>query len=231
MPKRKVFGLAARKPDLTPQEFHDHYRHPHGTMGLSISTLRDYVQSHQIATDLLDDTQYRFEIIAELTFDNSEDIVNLRSEPMMNAFHNADEWRFIDMRASATFVGEEEVLQSTPIFDNEAEPRARWRHFSRPNSIKLMQFAKPEAGEDWYGDEDVALGRRLNAYRQVRWHPSTPVSLDPKRTVSQFRGVREFWWPTLTVLNRAATADKDAWHALVDRPHVHNVVVMAEWFR
>lgn len=231
MPKRKVFGLLARKPGLTPQEFHDHYRHPHGTMGLSISTLRDYVQSHQIDTDLLDETQHIFEIVAELTFDNSEDIANLRSELMMSAFHNADEWEFVDMRRSRTFVGEEEVLQSTPIFGSEAEPQARWRHFNRPNSVKLIQFVEPEAPEAWYGEEDVELGRRLNAYRQSRWHPSTPVSLNPKRTESEFRGVREFWWPTLTELNRAVSADMEAWRSLVDRPQVHNVVVMAEWWR
>ena len=64
MGRKKVFGAMARKEGVPSQEFHDHYRHPHGTMGMQITTLREYVQSHQIDTPLLDDSQRRFECVA-----------------------------------------------------------------------------------------------------------------------------------------------------------------------
>ncbi len=35
----KLFGLIRRRDDLPPEEFHDHYRHPHGTMGLGLEFL------------------------------------------------------------------------------------------------------------------------------------------------------------------------------------------------
>ena len=233
MPKRKIFGFLARKPDLSSQEFHDHYRHPHGTMGLSISTLRDYVQSHQVDVELLDESQSRFEIVAELWFDNAEDIRTLRSEPMMKAFHNADEFKFCDMRASKSFIGEEDVVQSGPAFESEDEPQARWRHFRRPTSIKLIQYVLQEAQGELAKDEITSLGERLGAYRQVLWHPAPDgqASLDVRRTEPEFSEVREFWWPTLTELRRSVESDRAAWDMLTRRPTEHSLVAVAEWWR
>lgn len=229
MPKRKVFGLLARPEELSKQQFQDHYRHPHGTMGLSISTLRDYVQCHQFESALLGPEQNRFQIVAELWFDNSQDIETLRSEPMMNAFHNADEWKFVDMHASRSFIGEETVLQSGAPFADEMEPQARWRHFARPNSVKLLQFFERRDG--LAANADVSLGQRLQCYRQTLCLPAEPYSLDPRDRSPQFSGVREYWWPTATELERSAAADRAAWDELVGSPGVHNILAVAEWYR
>ncbi|MFD2580222.1 hypothetical protein ACFSTD_19915 [Novosphingobium colocasiae] len=53
MSRVKMFGAIPRKPGITSKWFHDHYRHPHGTMGRHISTMRAYTQSHQVHSDLL----------------------------------------------------------------------------------------------------------------------------------------------------------------------------------
>ena len=71
----KLFGLIPRAKTLSPEEFHDYYRHPHGTVGMSISSLCHYVQNHQIDTDLLGETQRRFEAVAELSFSNEIDVI------------------------------------------------------------------------------------------------------------------------------------------------------------
>src|SRR3546814_7907151 len=43
----KMYGLIPRKQGMGRDEFHDYYRHPHGTMGRNMTTMRGYVQNHQ----------------------------------------------------------------------------------------------------------------------------------------------------------------------------------------
>ncbi len=69
-----MFGCIPRRPDVSVEYFHDHWRHPHGTLGRHISTMRAYVQSHQTHSNLLDEAdQVRFEGCAEIWFDSDED--------------------------------------------------------------------------------------------------------------------------------------------------------------
>ena len=234
MSRKKLFGLLARKPGLTTQEFQDHYRHPHGTMGLRISTLRDYVQSHQIECKLLPASQQRYESIAELWFENAADLMNFRAEPTMTGFLNDDEWRFVDMKQSKHFIGEEEVLVSgvdDTISQNVAD--AAWRLADRPVSIKLLQFFERGEGADWRRDEDRELGQLLRAFRHVRCHPTTPHSISPRHQDREpdFIGVRELWWPTQTMFERAVAAEPQAWCRLTEREGVHTVLARAERFR
>jgi len=225
----------ARKEGVSSQEFHDHYRHPHGTMGMQITTLREYVQSHQIDTPLFGESQRRFECVAELWFDRSEDLRSFRTEPTMVGYLNDDEPKFIDMRKTRTFVGEEEVLTSYPDETLcQADPaNARWRLSIRPVSVKVIQFVTPEAGEGWYSDGDETLGRRLGVFRHVRCHPTTPATFSPVRSgrPPEFIGVRELWWPTYTVFQNSVAADSEAWKSLVARPGVHNMLAQAERWR
>jgi hypothetical protein len=232
---KKMFGAMARKEGVPSQEFHDHYRHPHGTMGMQITTLREYVQSHQIDTPLLDESQRRFECVAELWFDRGADLLNFRSEPTMVGYLNDDELKFLDMKKTRLFIGEEEVLTSYP--DEalcKADPaNARWRLSVRPVSVKLIQFVTPEAGVGWCSDGDEELGRRLGVFRHVRCHSTTPATFVPARAgrPPDFIGVRELWWPTYTVFQDSVTAESEAWKSLIARPGVHNMLAQAERWR
>ena len=237
MGRIKMFGAMARLRDVSPQEFHDHYRHPHGTMGVHISTLREYVQSHQFHTDLLGSDQNRFEAVAELWFDNRNDSRTLRIEATMVAYLNEDEPRFLDLPETKVFVGEEEVLVSCPGPGHPAftadSANAQWRLFNRPLSIKLIQFIGAAAGAQWCTAEDEHIGNRLGAYRHVRCHPPVSSSIAPGRAQRprEFIGVRELWWPTLTAFQQAVAADQDAWNTLMAGQHVHTLLAQAERWR
>jgi uncharacterized protein (TIGR02118 family) len=82
----KFFGLIPRRSDISSQEFHDHYRHPHGTLGRQIPTFRDYVQSYQIHSPLLGPDQTRFEAVAEVWFDTVGDAGGQLWWPTVSAF-------------------------------------------------------------------------------------------------------------------------------------------------
>ena len=81
MPNVKLFALIPRKPGLTEQAFHDHWRHPHGTLACGISVIRKYVQSHHVGCDLFDRRQSTFEGIAEVWMDSITDALWLAEEP------------------------------------------------------------------------------------------------------------------------------------------------------
>ncbi len=235
MRKKKLLAAMARIEGISSQEFHDHYRHPHGTMGMQISTLRQYVQSHQVQTNLLDESQNHFEAVAELWFDNGNDLVHFREEPTMSAYLNGDEPNFCDLRKTRLFIGEEEVLSSAPddLLVERDSANGQWRLQNRPLSIKILQFILPEAGEQWCGQNDKALGNRLGIFQHVRCHPTSPTTVVASRMnrPPDFIGVRELWWPTLTAFERSVAADMQAWHELIVRPHTHTMLVQAERWR
>src|SRR3546814_5682078 len=57
----KILATIPRRKDISEQQFHDHWRHPHGTLSKKIACLRGYVQSHRIVSPLLPDTQLAYD--------------------------------------------------------------------------------------------------------------------------------------------------------------------------
>ena len=104
------FALIPRIQGVSSQEFHDHWRHPHGTMGRHSPTLRSYVQAHQIHTDLLGSEQAEFEGIAESTFDTLTDALAFGDEPYYTRHIKPDEPNFVDQSRLLWFNTTEEVL-------------------------------------------------------------------------------------------------------------------------
>ena len=202
----KLFGLITRRPDMTPEAFHDHYRHPHGTLALKMTTLRGYVQSHQLHSDLLDTNQARFEAVAEIWLDNESDVVTFREEPNLVRYLIPDEPNFIDMSKSG-FVATTE----TPV-DMAAPPSSEadgfWSPASRPFSIKLIQLVLHDGA--WFGDEDAALAGEIGALRHVRCAPV--AAFQPEKP--EFFGVRELWWPTLAAFRAGVGGAPGAWRRL-----------------
>jgi hypothetical protein len=203
----KFFGLIPRLPSITSKEFHDHYRHPHGTFGREFTMFRGYVQSHQIHTDLLGAGQSVYEAVAEVWFDNAHDGTSLGDDPHYLQFLKPDETAFVDLENLKWLYTTEEVVVSGPDRRTEQDPatvRLQGFHLTRPNTIKLMQYVKPEAGDGWASTHDAELGARIGAIRHVRCHPATEIH-DPESPAS-FAGVRELWWPTVTAFEEGVAA-------------------------
>jgi len=165
----KFFGLIPRKPDISPLEFHDHYRHPHGTLGYKNRGYVGYVQSHHITTSVAPCPTSPFEAIAEVWFDNIT---------------------------------------------------------TAPTTVKLIQFL-PESDPL---DEalHISLAGRLRALRATR---CTPVAQVYATDSPAFGSVREFWWPTESMLIDAVRNDPDAWSQLLHVPSgSESLIARAERF-
>src|SRR3546814_10474172 len=82
---------------ISEQQFHDHWRHPHGTLSKKIACLRGYVQSHRIVSPLLPDTQLAYDGITELWYDSLDDALNMGKYPAHRKYNIPDEPLFVDM--------------------------------------------------------------------------------------------------------------------------------------
>lgn len=230
MSRVKMFGAIPRKPDVSVQYFHDHYRHPHGTLGRRISTMRAYVQSHQIHTDLLGPDQTHFEACAEVWFDSVIDAKNFPEEPVYLADVKPDEPLFVDLEKLRFCFAREEVLVSGADWRDPKVGLAE-REFSldtRPFSVKLLQFIHEVGDRPWDSPEDAALGARIGALRHVRCRPAAEIHPEGAFVV----GIRELWWPTQLAMEEGVAADPEAWRALIEAPRAATAfLATAERFR
>jgi uncharacterized protein (TIGR02118 family) len=209
----KFFGLIPRRPDISSDEFHDHYRHPHGTLGKEIPAFRGYVQSHQIGTDLLGENQTVFEAVAEVWFDNERDAVGLADDPHYLKHLQPDELNFVDMDKLKWLYTTEDVVLSGPDPRSPA-PLAhsllQGMHLERPVTVKLLHFdVDGDAAED-----RADLANRLGAVRHVRCLPHAAIHADE---APAFAEVHELWWPTRWDFERGVDGAEDELRALASR--------------
>jgi hypothetical protein len=217
----KIFGLIPRLESLAPQEFHDHYRHPHGTMGMRSPAIRRYVQSHQFSTPLLGPEQTRYEAVAETWFDGVAEAVAIAEDPNYVENVAPDEPLFVAMERLAWLFAEEEVILPGP---GAGAPAAAADlpadfHLTRPVTVKLLHFAAAV--------EPPPDGAALDAARQVRCLPCTAAYGDGDPPA--FAAVDELWWPTLTAFEQGV--GRDGLAPLLGRPGSVTLAATAERFR
>jgi EthD domain len=203
----KMFVMIPRDRKVSRQEFHDHWRHPHATLGLGLSGVAGRVQSHQIDCGHLAADQARFEAIGEAWFESIDDALGMAEDEHYTTQLQPDERHFIDLeRLDFLFCTEEVVVERATEEDGVNPLDAQWCERDRPTSIKLMQFV-PRGSEPWTSDEDRTLGLRVGALRHVRAHGSGST----RGGQSQWRGVRELWWPTRWDFEAGVARDREAW--------------------
>jgi uncharacterized protein (TIGR02118 family) len=208
----KLFGLIPRRADLTVEQFHDYYRHPHATFGLELTILRGYVQSHQIYTDKLGSDQNRFDAVAEIWLDSQRDAEGFRDDPILAKHILTDEPKFVAMDKLDFFVATEEVIASGPRQDASLSiADAMWSPRNRPISVKLLHFVARDGNAGWAGDNDANLGHQMGALRHVRCHPLKGFPGPPP----SFLGLHELWWPTRQAFHAGVAAAPDAFGKLI----------------
>jgi len=220
----KFFGLIPRRKDISSEEFHDHYRHPHGTLGKEISSFRGYVQSHQIPSALLGDDQTRFEAVAEVWFDTVADAVGLADDPHYVEHVRPDEPKFVDLETLKWLYTLEDVIVSGPD-PREPTPLAhrllQRMHFERPTTVKLLHFGDGDGGA-----ERTDLAESLGAVRHVRCRPHPEIHAEDPPA---FGEVHELWWPTVWDFEQGASGG-DALRGLLERPGSVTLLAHAERF-
>src|SRR5215831_15794894 len=104
----KLVYCITKKASITDQEFFRYWKDIHGPIGARIPRLRRLVQSHR--HDIPGDS-YRsdYDGMAELWFDDAEDLLAARETPEWKA-STEDEANFVDSGKVAYFVSEEHIV-------------------------------------------------------------------------------------------------------------------------
>lgn len=206
----KVFGFLARRPDIAPEQFHAHYRHPHGTLAREMPTLLSYTQSHQIETDLLDDTQHRFEAIMEVRLAETKDWFGFRTNPYLVEHLLDDEPNFLDLPRCAGMAVSEEILPAPPKA-SLSKADALWSPEKAALPVKLVQIVPVERQATWARENDAALGHGIGALHHVRSSAIAGIQAPGLA----FCGVRELYWPTVAAFRIGLTRNEKAWRQLI----------------
>ncbi len=222
----KFFGLIPRISGMAPQRFHDHWRHPHGTLALPIETYRGYVQSHQFPHASLGEATSIFEGFAEVWFDDLTDATDLATHPQYLAYIKDDESNFVDLARLKWLNTEEDVVVDEPAGGHDGhQGDLIWSHLTAHTAIKLLQFL---TGQDpLLRAEFGEVTRAAGAVRAVH---CTGVTADDS-VAPAFAGVRELWWPTLSAFEQAYEARPEALRRLLAAPAgTETALVTAERF-
>jgi uncharacterized protein (TIGR02118 family) len=104
----KLVYCITKKATLTDEEFFAYWKNVHGPIGARIPGLRKLVQSHRVAAPG-SGLRADYDGVAELWFDNLEDLLAARRSPEWKA-SSEDEVNFIDHSKIALLVSEEHKI-------------------------------------------------------------------------------------------------------------------------
>src|SRR3546814_19275091 len=110
----KILATIPRRKDISEQQFHDHWRHPHGTLSKKIACLRGYVQSHRIVSPLLPDTKMAYDGITELWSDSPDDALNMGKDHEHSTYNIPDEPLFFDKDVLKFPFSEDKIIHPRP---------------------------------------------------------------------------------------------------------------------
>lgn len=107
-PLRAVF-LVKRRDDLTPQQFHRHWREVHGPMLIGQDGITSYAQQHRLY-DSYDEGGPNFDGVAELSFPDEAGFRAFATCEPHAANQNADLPNLFDLTAGKRFFSREEAI-------------------------------------------------------------------------------------------------------------------------
>lgn len=193
----KVLYLIPKRPDISDEQFHRHWREVHAPLALRISGLRRYVQSHRIKHPGFG-LSCPYEGVAEVWFDSLEAAKKMREsrEYLEGAF--ADEPNFIDTSRLTWLATQENVVVAGPPVAKDT-PSVKGLFFpKRKPGLSVEEFQRY-----WRTEHAAIVPKTPGLRRYVQCHvlPETYQEGTPT-----YDGVAELWWPDLTSVERAAAS-------------------------
>lgn len=191
----KLIAFIPKRPDITIERFHIHWRAPHGEMAKDIKVFKRYQQCHRVATadPGLGDSD-GFEGTAEIWFDDLDVALSQADDPVYRELVGPDEANFIDLERLAYLYLEEDVaLAGWPIGVDEGGVKV-------VQAVKRADGLEPEEFAQRWRAEDPQLAQRLGAIRHVR-HLTLPYHYDNGSAL--YDGVRELRFADMAAYERA----------------------------
>lgn len=184
----KSFVLLPKKPGISDEQFHRHWREVHAPFALRISSLRRYVQSHRLPQPVSGFSSSPYEGVAEVWFDNLDATLRLRESPEYLEGAYRDEPNFIDTPGLVWLATRENVVVAGPAFAKETPAVKGLFLVKRKPGMSVAEFQ-----DYWRTRHAPLVPRTPHLLRYVQCHvlPETYATDTPPA----YDGVAELWWP------------------------------------
>jgi uncharacterized protein (TIGR02118 family) len=186
----KGFALIVKKPGISEEQFHSHWRGIHAQLALRITSLRRYVQSHRLPGLTASFPSPRFDGAAEIWFDNLDAALQMREslEYLEGAYK--DEPNFINQPELRWLATQENiVVAGAPMAKNATCVKGVFLVKRKPG-LSVAEFQ-----DYWRMKHAPLVPRTPHLLRYVQCHvlPETYESDTPPA----YDGVAELWWPNV----------------------------------
>jgi len=184
----KLFALIPKKPDISNEQFHRHWREIHAPLALRIKTVQRYVQSHRLPQSIPGFSASPYEGVAEAWLDSVETASGFRTNPDYLEGAHKDEPNFIDTSSLTFLLTRENVVVPGPAFAKDTSAVKCLFLVKRKPGMSVAEFQ-----EYWRAKHAPLVPRTPHLLRYVQCHvlPETYESDTPPA----YDGVAELWWP------------------------------------
>ncbi len=192
----KIFALLPKKPDISDEQFHRHWREVHAPLALRIKTLKRYVQSHRLPQSISGFAASPYEGVAEVWFDSVETATGLRTNPDYLNGAYTDEPNFIDTAGLTFLLTRENVVVAGPACAKDTPAVKGLFLVKRKPGLSVAEFQ-----DYWRTKHAPLVPRTPHLLRYVQCHvlPETYESDTPPA----YDGVAELWWPNLATFQES----------------------------
>jgi uncharacterized protein (TIGR02118 family) len=184
----KCFALLPKKPGISDEQFHRHWREVHAPFALRITSLRRYVQSHRIPQQISTFPPPPYEGAAEVWYDDLDAALQMRQSPEYREGAFLDEPNFIDQAGLRWLATNENVVVAGSLMAKDTAAVKGLFLVKRKPGMSVAEFQGY-----WRTNHAPLVPRTPHLLRYVQCHvlPETYESDTPPA----YDGVAELWWP------------------------------------
>jgi uncharacterized protein (TIGR02118 family) len=198
----KGFALIPKRPDVSDEKFHTHWRTIHADLALRISALRRYVQSHRIPDAVPGFTVSPYEGAAEIWFENLAVAQSLQDNPDYVEGAFKDEPNFIDVPNLTFLSTQENVVVAGPQLAKDAPGIKGLFLIKRKPGLSVAEFQ-----DYWRNKHAPLVPKTPDLRRYVQCHVC-PETYDDENATPAFDGVAELSWPDLATFEQSWASDE-----------------------
>jgi uncharacterized protein (TIGR02118 family) len=199
----KAYALLHKRPDISAEQFHEHWSTIHREHALRIDQLRRYVQAHRVEPGIAGIATAPYDGIPEVWYDSLESAASQSDDPNYTEFAKKDEPNFVDVSRARSVVTTHRPLHAT-VGLGEGTPAAK--------VILMVRRPKGTAVEDfqasWWAAAERLTGLCAGVHRTAAavTLPETYGGDEPPT----YDGFAELWWPDRAALDAAWATDGPA---------------------
>lgn len=190
----KGYALIPKKPEISLEQFHRHWREVHAPLALRIKALKRYVQAHRIPAKVEGFSNSPYEGFAEIWFEDLQTGLDLGGDPDYLNGAYLDEPNFISDEGPSFLMTRENVVIAGPELAKDAPGVKAVVLVKRKRGLTVAEY------QDYWRTGHAALVPKtpgLQRYVQSHVAPETYESGAPA-----YDGVAELWWQDMAAFER-----------------------------